>query len=134
MEASLVTMCDSAFSHADGDLSILQAWAFLKVPGLPAKQPICSLAVRLSFDYEDDGEYTIGFRIIDETGHVLAHDENIAISLSSNHGEHPTSFIAFVASFPEGLEFQTEGQHAIVLTLDGADLHRSAFYIAVEPS
>jgi hypothetical protein len=67
MEVQVAVLCDSASDYRS-KLCILGAFDTISATQLPATHPHCSIALRLIFRDQDEGEHTMRLRLIDEDG------------------------------------------------------------------
>jgi hypothetical protein len=67
MEVQVAVLCDSASDYRS-KLCILGAFDTISATQLPATHPHCSIALRLIFRDQDEGEHTLRLRLIDEDG------------------------------------------------------------------
>lgn len=67
MEVQVAVLCDSASDYR-GKLCILGTFDTIYTTQLPAVHPHCSIALRLVFRDQDEGESILRLRLIDEDG------------------------------------------------------------------
>jgi hypothetical protein len=70
MEIQVATLCDSAADY-NGKLCVLGAFDTIVAPDTPAVHPQCSVALRVVFRKEEEGEHEMSVRIIDEDGQLI---------------------------------------------------------------
>lgn len=67
MQVQLAVLCDAATDYS-GKLNILGTFDTLITSHLPAVHPQCSIALRLTFQKEEEGQRVIQMSFVDEDG------------------------------------------------------------------
>lgn len=67
MQVQLAVLCDAATDYS-GKLNILGTFDTLVTSHLPAVHPQCSIALRLTFQKEEEGQRVIQMSFVDEDG------------------------------------------------------------------
>lgn len=67
MNVQVAVLCDAA-TDDNGKLNLLGAFDTLITPHLPAIHPQCSIALRITFTAEDEGQHKLGISFVDADG------------------------------------------------------------------
>jgi hypothetical protein len=70
MNTQVSVLCDAA-TDDNGKLNLLGAFDTIYTRQLPAVHPQCSIALRVTFDHEDEGEHQLRFSFMDADGRSI---------------------------------------------------------------
>jgi hypothetical protein len=115
MQLQVATLCDSAADY-QGKLCILGAFDTLYAHEFPVVHPQCSLALRILFDYADQGRREMAVRLFSESGTELIPPYTPTFEVLS-----PPGYVPFVARHLvlnlQGLRFERPGVYRFVVTM-----------------
>ncbi len=116
MEIYIATLCDSA-SEYYGKLCILGAFDSIGALKAPVVRQECTLAMRMVFRPEDEGEHHFGVRLIDADGKDVIKPFSPSVKVKVADDAY---FVSrnLMLKFPF-LEFKAFGQYSIDVSLDG---------------
>jgi hypothetical protein len=119
MEIQVAALCDAAVDY-DGKLCVLGAFDTIIAPSVPAIHPQCSVALRLIFRKEEEGEHRVGLNFVDEDGRPIVPpiETTIAVDLPEDFFFSSRNLVLNL----QGLKFETEGQYSIDLAVDGRQI------------
>jgi hypothetical protein len=122
MEVQVAVLCDSASDYR-GKLCILGTFDTIYATQLPAAHPHCSIALRLVFRDEDEGDYTLRLRLIDEDGNDKL-PLNIAARLQVKLPSDMFFYSKNLVFNLQQMSFDKTGQYSIDLMLNDAMMAR----------
>lgn len=70
MNVQVAVLCDAA-TDDNGKLNLLGAFDTILTPQLPAVHPQCSIALRITFYQEDDGQHKLRVNFVDADGRSI---------------------------------------------------------------
>ena len=116
MEIQVATLCDSAVDYG-GKLSLLGAFDTIVAQTLPAVHPQCSVALRVLFRKEEEGEHLMNVNFVNEDGKSIIPPMNCAININSM-GDFFFSTHNLVLNLQQ-LCFEKTGLYSVDVTIDG---------------
>lgn len=116
MNIQVAVLCDAA-TDDNGKLNLLGAFDTIYTQHLPAIHPQCSIALRLTFGGEDEGNHQLHLSFVDADGRSIMPGIDIPVQVSLP-GETLFGTRNFVINIQQ-LKFETTGLYSIDLTLDG---------------
>ena len=115
MEVEIFALCDAAVDYG-GKLNLLGTFDCIWVKQLPAAHPHCSVALRVRFEREEEGDHRVRIRIVDEDG------KSIGPSFDGSLGvKFPPNLLSACANLVlniNGLKFEKPGRYSVDLALD----------------
>ena len=117
MNIQVAVLCDAA-TDDNGKLNLLGAFDTIYTQQFPAVHPQCSIALRVTFDGEDEGKHTMRLSFVDADGGSImpAIDLPVQVSLPGDSHFGTRNFIVNIHQ----LKFEKVGLYSIDLALDGA--------------
>jgi hypothetical protein len=117
MNIQVAVLCDAA-TDDNGKLNLLGAFDTIYTQQFPAVHPQCSIALRVTFDGEDEGNHTMRLSFVDADGRSImpAIDLPVQVSLPGDSHFGTRNFIVNIHQ----LKFDKVGLYSIDLALDGA--------------
>jgi hypothetical protein len=73
MNIQVAVLCDAA-TDENGKLNLLGTFDTIYAPQLPAAHPQCSVAVRITFNQDDEGEHQLRLNFVDADGRSIMRD------------------------------------------------------------
>ncbi len=70
MEIQIAVLCDAA-TDSHGKLNILGTFDTIYTSQLPAVHPQCSIALRMTFDKDEEGKHHLKLAFLDEDGQLV---------------------------------------------------------------
>lgn len=125
MKPEIVTLCHAALEDTMG-LSILGAFAQIKLSTLPYPFPAFALACRLRFDADETGIHALNLTLVDPDGRILGKVETEFKLLPVTFP--PTTTLTLVCPM-KGMELRSYGEHMIDLMFDSELALRVPFYV-----
>jgi hypothetical protein len=116
MKMEIVALCDAATDYG-GKLNILGAFDCLWVRQLPAKHPMCAIALRLRFNRVEEGEHRLRVNFVDEDGHLVMPSMDATLGVRFN-SDDDTSIANLVFNIQQ-LKLSKFGQYSIDIAIDG---------------
>ena len=116
MEIQVATLCDSAVDYG-GKLCLLGAFDTIVAGQLPAIHPQCSLALRIVFRKEEEGDHFVQVNFVDEDGRSIVPPLETAFEILL-----PEDFFFttrnLILNFQQ-LSFANAGFYSVDISLDG---------------
>lgn len=131
MEVQVAVLCDSASDYR-GKLCILGSFDTIYTTQLPAIHPHCSIALRLIFRDEDEGESTLRLRLIDEDGKDKL-PLNIAARLQVKLPPDMFFYSKNLVFNLQQMSFEQTGQYSIDLLLNDKMIARIPLQVVLRP-
>lgn len=116
MNIQVAVLCDAA-NEDHGKLNLLGAFDTIFTSQLPAVHPQCSIALRVTFDNEDEGARKLRVSFVDADGRSIMPGIDIPVEVSLPPDSHfgTRNFIVNI----QQLKFELPGLYSIDLALDG---------------
>jgi hypothetical protein len=116
MNIQVAVLCDAA-TDDNGKLNLLGAFDTIYTQQLPAVHPQCSIALRVTFSHEDEGEHKLRLDFVDADGRsivpgVIPIPVNVVLPNDSHFGTR--NFIVNI----QQLKFENPGLYSIDIRLD----------------
>jgi hypothetical protein len=121
MKVELLTLSDFAADYS-GKLSIVGVFDTIYARQLPAVHPQCSVAAKLRFDSDEEGQRKLRLAVADDDGKLILPPMEIPIQVKISPGTQ-TQTIQVVANI-SGLKIEAYGEYSIDLALD--DRHEAS--------
>jgi hypothetical protein len=116
MNIQVAVLCDAA-TDDNGKLNLLGAFDTIYTQNLPATHPQCSIALRLTFANEDEGQHQLHLAFVDADGHSIMPGIDIPVQVLLPGDSHfgTRNFIVNI----QQLKFDNPGLYSIDMSLDG---------------
>jgi hypothetical protein len=116
MNIQVAVLCDAA-TDDNGKLNLLGAFDTIYTQQLPAIHPQCSIALRVTFSHEDEGNHQLRLNFVDADGHPImpsSIDIPVQVVLPGDSHFGTRNFIVNI----QQLKFENPGLYSIDLALD----------------
>src|SRR5438132_10541180 len=116
MNIQVAVLCDAA-TDENGKLNLLGAFDTIYTQQLPAVHPQCSIALRVTFGHEDEGQHKLRLNFVDADGGPImpsAIDIPVQVVLPGDSHFGTRNFIVNI----QQLKFENPGLYSIDITLD----------------
>lgn len=115
MNLQVAVLCDAA-TDDNGKLNLLGAFDTIYTQQLPAVHPQCSIAVRITFGHEDEGQHVLRLNFVNADGHSIMPGMDIPVQVVLPGDSH---FVSrnFIVNIQQ-LKFDEPGLFSIDLSLD----------------
>jgi len=116
MNIQVAVLCDAA-TDDNGKLNLLGAFDTIFTPQLPAAHPQCSIALRVTFFSDDEGQHNLRLNFVDADGRSIMPDFPpipVEVSLPDDTHFGTRNFIVNI----QQLKFEGPGLYSIDLSLD----------------
>jgi hypothetical protein len=115
MNIQVAVLCDAA-TDDNGKLNLLGAFDTIYTQQLPAVHPQCSIALRVTFGHEDEGEHQLRLNFVDADGRSIMPSIDIPVQVVLPGDSHfgTRNFIVNI----QQLKFEAPGLYSIDLMLD----------------
>jgi hypothetical protein len=115
MNIQVAVLCDAA-TDDNGKLNLLGAFDTIYTQQLPAVHPQCSIALRVTFDNEDEGARNLRLSFVDADGRSIMPGIDIPVEVSLPGDSHfgTRNFIINI----QQLKFEQPGLYSIDIALD----------------
>jgi len=116
MNIQVAVLCDAA-TDDNGKLNLLGAFDTIYTQNLPATHPQCSIALRLTFANEDEGDHQLHLAFVDADGRSIMPGIDIPVQVMLPGDSHfgTRNFIVNI----QQLKFDSPGLYSIDMSLDG---------------
>jgi len=116
MNIQVAVLCDAA-TDDNGKLNLLGAFDTIYTQQLPAVHPQCSIALRVTFGNEDEGNHKLHLSFVDADGKSIMPGIDIPVQVVMPPDSHfgTRNFIINI----QQLKFQNTGLYSIDLAFDG---------------
>ena len=116
MNIQVAVLCDAA-TDDNGKLNLLGAFDTIYTQLLPAVHPQCSIALRVSFGNQDEGEHVLRMMFVDADGKSIMPGIDIPVQVVLPEDAHfgTRNFIVNI----QQLKFEEPGLYSIDIALDG---------------
>ena len=106
-------------------------WRVIHAPSLPVRHDRIGLGLVVRTDPTESGSHTLGVALLDPVGHPRPFGEGNGFEAGFVTPEGEGT--ATLALNLDGLVFETEGKHAVVLSIDGREISRLTFRVQTRP-
>ena len=115
MNIQVAVLCDAA-TDENLKLNLLGAFDTISTPQLPAVHPQCSIALRVTFGHQDEGEHKLRLNFVDADGRSIMPSIDIPVQVVLPGDLHfgTRNFIVNI----QQLKFENPGLYSIDLSLD----------------
>ena len=116
MNIQVAVLCDAA-TDENLKLNLLGAFDTISTPQLPAVHPQCSIALRVTFGHQDEGEHKLRLNFVDADGHSIMPDFPpipVEVVLPDDMHFGTRNFIVNI----QQLKFDNPGLYSIDIRLD----------------
>ncbi|MGN6554569.1 MAG: DUF6941 family protein [Verrucomicrobiota bacterium] len=115
MNIQVAVLCDAA-TDDNGKLNLLGAFDTIYTQQLPATHPQCSIALRVTFGHEDEGDHNLRLTFVDADGRsIMPHiDIPVKVSLPGDSHFGTRNFIINI----QQLKFDNPGLYSMDIGLD----------------
>jgi hypothetical protein len=116
MNIHVAVLCDAA-TDDNGKLNLLGAFDTIYTQQLPAIHPQCSIALRVTFGQEDEGEHQLRLHFMDADGASIMPGIDIPVQVVLPEDAHfgTRNFIVNI----QQLKFDNPGLYSIDISMDG---------------
>jgi hypothetical protein len=116
MNIQVAVLCDAA-TDDNGKLNLLGAFDTIYAQQLPAVHPQCSLALRVTFGHEDEGNHDMRLNFVDADGRSIMPQIPIPLNITLPGDTHFTTR-NFIVNIQQ-LKFETPGLYSMDIVFDG---------------
>ncbi len=115
MNIQVAVLCDAA-TDDNGKLNLLGAFDTIYTQQLPAVHPQCSIALRVTFGHEDEGQHKLRLNFVDADGRSIMPGIDIPVQVVLPGDSHfgTRNFVVNI----QQLKFENPGLYSIDLSLD----------------
>jgi hypothetical protein len=115
MNIQVAVLCDAA-TDDNGKLNLLGAFDTIYTQQLPAVHPQCSIALRVTFGHEDEGDRVLRLSFVDADGKPIMPPIDIPVKVSLAGDSHfgTRNFIVNI----QQLKFDNPGLYSMDIALD----------------
>lgn len=115
MNIQVAVLCDAATDES-GKLNLLGAFDTIFTPQLPAVHPQCSIALRVTFGHQEEGQHKLALNFVDADGRSMMPSIDIPVEVVLPADSH---FLTrnFVINIQQ-LKFENPGLYSIDISLD----------------
>ncbi|HWI59703.1 MAG TPA: hypothetical protein VNZ22_20920 [Bacillota bacterium] len=130
MNIQVAVLCDAA-TDDNGKLNLLGAFDTIYTPQLPAIHPQCSIALRVTFGHEDEGEHQLRLNFVDADGRSIMPSMDIPVQVALPGDSHfgTRNYVVNI----QQLKFEKPGLYAIDITLDTRSLTSIPLLVKYNP-
>ena len=116
MNIQVAVLCDAATNEHE-KLNLLGAFDTIYAPKLPAFHPQCSIALRITFSQEDEGNHVLRLNFVDADGRSIMPgiDLPCAVTLAGDSHFVTRNFVVSI----QRLVFDRPGLYSIDVSWDG---------------
>lgn len=115
MNIQVAVLCDAA-NETNGKLNLLGVFDAIYTQQLPAAHPQCSVALRMTFGPDEEGEHKFRLSIMDEDGKLIMPGIEGDLTVSVPEGVHFATQHFIVNLFQ--LKFEQAGLYSIDVVVD----------------
>src|SRR5579871_2167411 len=115
MNIQVAVLCDAA-NETNGKLNLLGVFDAIYTQQLPAAHPQCSVALRMTFGSDEEGEHKFRLSIMDEDGKLVMPGIEGDLTVSVPEGVHFATQNFIVNLFQ--LKFEQAGLYSIDVVVD----------------
>jgi hypothetical protein len=115
MNIQVAVLCDAA-TDDNGKLNLLGAFDTIYTQQLPATHPQCSIALRVTFEHEDEGQHKLRLNFVDADGRFIMPGIDLPVEVVLPGDSHfgTRNFIVNI----QQLKFDQPGLYSIDVSLD----------------
>jgi len=115
MNIQVAVLCDAA-TDDNGKLNLLGSFDTIYTQQLPAVHPQCSIALRVTFGHQDEGQHKLRLNFVDADGHSIMPGIDIPVQVVLPGDSHfgTRNFVVNI----QQLKFENPGLYSIDLSLD----------------
>ena len=115
MNIQVAVLCDAATDES-GKLNLLGAFDTIYTQQLPAVHPQCSIALRVTFGNQDEGQHKMRINFMDADGHSIMPSIDIPVQVALPGDSH---FVTrnFIVNIQQ-LKFENPGLYSIDMSFD----------------
>lgn len=115
MNVQVAVLCDAA-TDDNGKLNLLGAFDTIMTPQLPAVHPQCSIALRVTFSSEDEGQRNLKLNFVDADGKLIMPSMDVPVQVALPEDTHflTRNFIVNI----QQMKFEQPGLYSLDLFLD----------------
>jgi len=115
MNVQVAVLCDAA-TDDNGKLNLLGAFDTIITPQLPAVHPQCSIALRVTFSQEDEGQHKLKLNFVDADGRLVMPHMDVPVQVALPEETH---FVTrnFIVNIQQ-MKFAQPGLYSIDIFLD----------------
>ena len=126
MTIHVAVLCDAAADYS-GKLNLLGTFDTIFSQQFPAVHPHCAIALRISFDKNEEGRHQLRMNFIDEDGKSIMPpiDTPVDVVVPGDATFISRNFVVNI----QGLKFETPGLYSVDVALNGA--HQASVPLAV---
>jgi hypothetical protein len=112
----VAVLCDAA-TDDNGKLNLLGSFDTIYTQQLPAVHPQCSIALRITFSQQDEGQHQLQLSFVDADGHPImpAIDIPVQVNLPGDSHFGTRNFIVNI----QQIKFAQPGLFSIDVSMDG---------------
>ncbi len=116
MNIQVAVLCDAA-TDDHGKLNLLGAFDTIYTPQLPAVHPQCSIALRVTFSPEEEGDHQLQLNFVDADGRSIMSSIDIPVQVGLVGDAH---FVTrnFIVNIQQ-IKFEEVGLFSVDISLDG---------------
>ncbi len=119
MNVQVAVLCDAA-TDTNGKLNLLGAFDAIFAQQLPATQPQCSIALRVTFTNGEDGAHQLRISFVDADGKFIMPGIDLPFRVDLPGDVH-FSTLNFIVGIQQ-LKFDKPGVYSIDVAVDGRQL------------
>lgn len=116
MNVQVAVLCDAATQDNNSKLNILGAFDTILASQMPAIQPQCAVALRITFAADDEGQHKLALNFINADGHSIMPPIETAITVRLPQDSHFVT-VNFIVSFQQ-LRFPEAGLYSVDIRFD----------------
>ncbi|MGH7994185.1 MAG: DUF6941 family protein [Limisphaerales bacterium] len=120
MNVQVAVLCDAATQDSSSKLNLLGVFDTIFAPQMPAVQPQCAVALRVSFATGDEGQRKLTLNFINADGHPIMPAMEIPVAIVLPADAHFLS-LNFVVNIQQ-LRFPEAGLYSVDVAADGRSL------------
>ena len=119
METQIAVLCDFAADYG-GKLSLIGTFDTILTQTLPAVHPQCSVALRVLFRKEEEGQHSLQVNFVDEDGKSIIPPMDTVMNVTAP-GDFFFSTHNLVLNLQQ-LRFERAGQYSVDIAIDGRQI------------
>ena len=116
MDIQVAVLCDAATDYK-GKLNLLGTFNSVHTRELPANYPQCSIVLRVVFKLVEEGSHKLRINFVDEDGKFVMPSIELPFDVKVPENDSFT-YRNFILNI-QRLKFETFGQHAVDIAIDG---------------
>lgn len=131
MNIEAFLLCDSA-KEKDGRLSVIDTLDTIYSPKTPVIYPGCSVAIRIRFDWGEEGKHSMQINCIDQDGKAIGPQIGGDMDVKISRKLLSAAF-NFILNFRK-MKFDRYGDYRIDLVIDGELVASQPLYVRPSPN